>query len=79
MKARIVDIASEAKNSYGAFYHYFDSKESLFREIAEEMEVTLLSMDDLPHSGTGPVVDAYERIREANRSYLGTRTAGTPG
>jgi AcrR family transcriptional regulator len=77
LKARIVDIAAEAKTSYGAFYHYFDSKEILFREIAEEMEVTLLSMDDVPHDRTGPV-DPYERILEANRSYLSAyrRNAG---
>jgi AcrR family transcriptional regulator len=68
LKARIADIAAEANASYGVFYHYFDSKETLFREIAEEMEVTLLSMDDVPHR-TGPF-QAYERIRDANRSYL---------
>ena len=76
LKARIVDIATEANASYGVFYHYFDSKEALFREIAEEMEVTLLSMDDVPHR-TGPF-HAYERIRDANRSYLSAyrRNAG---
>jgi AcrR family transcriptional regulator len=69
LKARIGDIAIEAGVSYGAFYHYFDSKEAIFREIAEEMEVTLLSMDDVPDSGSSPF-DAYDRIRHANRSYL---------
>ncbi len=69
LKARIADIASEAGASYGAFYHYFDSKEAIFREIAEEMEVALLSMDDVPHSGPRHPT-AYERIRAANRSYL---------
>lgn len=77
LKARIVDIAAEADVSYGVFYHYFDSKETLFREIAEEMEVTLLSMDDTPHARTG-AFHPYERIREANRSYLSAyrRNAG---
>jgi AcrR family transcriptional regulator len=69
LKARIGDIALEAGVSYGAFYHYFDSKESIFREIAEEMEVTLLAMDDVPHSESSSF-DAYEGIRHANRSYL---------
>jgi AcrR family transcriptional regulator len=68
LKARIGDIAVEAGVSYGAFYHYFDSKEAIFREIAEEMEVTLLSIDDVPDSDS--CFDAYERIRHANRSYL---------
>ena len=69
LQARITDIAAEAEVSHGSFYHYFDSKESLFREIAEEVEVRLVSMDDIPpHADgeSGPV----DRIRAANRSYL---------
>ncbi len=69
LQARITDIASEAQVSHGSFYHYFESKESLFREIAEELDVRLLSMDDVPHDDerkNGPI----DRIRAANRSYL---------
>jgi AcrR family transcriptional regulator len=69
LQARITDIAAAAQVSHGSFYHYFDSKESLFREIAEEVEVRLVSMDDIAHhvdSESGPV----DRIRAANRSYL---------
>jgi AcrR family transcriptional regulator len=69
LQARITDIAAEAQVSHGSFYHYFDSKESLFREIAEEVEVRLVSMDDIPHHvdrDSGPI----DRIRAANRSYL---------
>jgi len=69
LAARISDIAAEAQVSHGSFYHYFDSKESLFKEIAEETEVRLVSMDDIPHDPkreSGPI----ERIRAANRSYL---------
>jgi len=69
LQARITDIAAEAQVSYGSFYHYFDSKESLFREIAEQVEVRLVSMDDIAHhvdGESGPV----DRIRAANRSYL---------
>jgi AcrR family transcriptional regulator len=69
LQARITDIAAEAQVSHGSFYHYFDSKESLFREIAEEVEVRLVSMDDIAHhvdADSGPV----DRIRAANRSYL---------
>jgi AcrR family transcriptional regulator len=70
LQARISDIAAEAEVSHGSFYHYFESKESLFREIAAEVEVRLVSMDD--HAGSegeradGPI----DRIRAANRSYL---------
>jgi AcrR family transcriptional regulator len=69
LNARITDIATEAGVSYGAFYHYFESKEELFREIAEQMEVRLLAMDDLPRDEAHQH-DPYERIRAANRSYL---------
>jgi AcrR family transcriptional regulator len=69
LQARISDIATEAGVSYGLFYHYFDTKEELFREIAEEVEVRLVSMDDVAHEldlDAGPI----DRIRAANRSYL---------
>jgi AcrR family transcriptional regulator len=66
LQARITDIAAEAQISHGTFYHYFDSKESLFREIAEEVEVRLVSMNDI----AGERGDAVDRIRAANRSYL---------
>ncbi|WP_216913185.1 TetR/AcrR family transcriptional regulator [Nocardia sp. NBC_01377] len=69
LQARITDIANEAEVSHGAFYHYFDSKESLFRQIAEEVEVRLVSMDDITHESDHKG-GAVERIRAANRSYL---------
>lgn len=67
LQARITDIAAEAQVSHGSFYHYFESKESLFREIAEQVEVRLVSMDDVAHDvDAGPI----ERIRAANHAYL---------
>ncbi|WP_405182686.1 TetR/AcrR family transcriptional regulator [Nocardia sp. NBC_01377] len=69
LQARITDIAAEADVSHGSFYHYFDSKESLFREIAEEVEVRLVSMDDIAQDGAVKG-GAIGRIRAANRSYL---------
>jgi AcrR family transcriptional regulator len=65
LQARISDIAAEASVSHGSFYHYFDTKEELFGEIAEDVEARLVSMDDGGH-GEGPI----DRIRAANRSYL---------
>ncbi len=35
LDARISDISERAGLSHGSFYHYFDSKEQIFREIAE--------------------------------------------
>jgi len=69
LSARVTDIATEADVSHGAFYHYFDSKESLFREIAEEVEVRLVAMDDIAEV-VGPDAGPIDRIRAANRSYL---------
>ncbi|MBL7491019.1 TetR/AcrR family transcriptional regulator [Frankia sp. AgB1.9] len=34
LDARISDIAEHAGLSHGSFYHYFDSKEQIFREVA---------------------------------------------
>ena len=69
LDARITDIAAAADVSHGAFYHYFESKEEIFREIAEQVEVRLVSMDDIAVPGDLPR-DPVERIRAANRSYL---------
>ena len=69
LQARISDIAAAAEVSHGSFYQYFETKEALFQEIAEEVEVRLVSMDDIAQdgdSGAGPI----DRIRAANRSYL---------
>jgi len=68
-QARISDIAAEADISHGAFYHYFVSKDDLFREIAEEVEVRLVSMDDIAQGRDGEA-GPIDRIRAANRSYL---------
>jgi AcrR family transcriptional regulator len=69
LDARITDIAKRAKVSYGAFYHYFDSKEQLFREVAAAQERRLSAPpdeSDPPRSGDSP----EDRIRDANRRYL---------
>src|SRR5580704_3563422 len=41
LEARISDIAERAGLSHGSFYHYFDSKEAIFREVAEAVEERL--------------------------------------
>src|SRR5438270_11126105 len=38
LEARISDIAERARLSHGSFYHYFESKEEIFREVAEAQE-----------------------------------------
>lgn len=68
LDSRISDIAKRAKVSYGAFYHYFDSKEQLFREVADAQEQRLSAPPDdtTERSGDAPI----DRIRDANRRYL---------
>jgi AcrR family transcriptional regulator len=69
LNARISDIAATANLSQGSFYHYFESKEQIFREVAEAQERRL----------TEPDADAVESraqqaprevIRDANRRYF---------
>ena len=46
LDARISDIAERAGLSHGSFYHYFDSKEEVFREVAESVEDQKRCRDD---------------------------------
>jgi len=41
LDARISDIAERAGLSHGSFYHYFDSKEQIFREVAAVIDERL--------------------------------------
>lgn len=67
LEARIADIAAQAGMSYGSFYHYFDTKEQIFRELAALVQDGLSG----PADEVGePATTEYERIRRANRRYL---------
>jgi AcrR family transcriptional regulator len=68
--ARISDIAERANLSNGSFYHYFDSKEEIFREVALAVDERLsspLASVILDHASTAP---PHERIRQAIRQHL---------
>ena len=55
--------------SYGAFYHYFDSKEQIFREVAAAQERRLSAPpDETDQSRSGSSTE--DNIRDANRRYL---------
>ena len=71
LEARISDIAEGAGLSHGSFYHYFDSKEQIFREVAEAQEELLTAppTDDPAVAGSADT-PMLERIRQANRRYL---------
>jgi AcrR family transcriptional regulator len=67
LDARISDIAERAALSHGSFYHYFESKEQIFREVAEAQEVALTAPGE--NDDEAPA-DELDRIRRANRRYL---------
>lgn len=70
LEARITDISKQAGFSHGAYYHYFDSKEELFREVAEIQEARLTAPPDDPELANAHDDSPMERIRKANRRYL---------
>jgi AcrR family transcriptional regulator len=68
LEARISDIAEAAGLSHGSFYHYFESKEQIFREVADAHEELLTAPQD-DGEDDAPATE-YERILRANRRYL---------
>jgi AcrR family transcriptional regulator len=60
--ARVADIVAEANVAQGTFYTYFDSKEAVFKEVAQAVIETM--MDNL-HTDRVLDVDPVERIRLA--------------
>jgi AcrR family transcriptional regulator len=73
LDARIAAIAARAGVSYGAFYHYFDSKESLFREVAVEVDSHVRApMDEVifdRDSGLSPQERLHVAIRRHFEAY----------
>jgi AcrR family transcriptional regulator len=71
LEARISDIAEQAGLSHGSFYHYFDSKEQIFREVAEAQEALLTAPAEASGDGADrAATNELDRIRRANRLYL---------
>ncbi len=70
LDARILDIAETAGLRHGSFYHYFESKEQIFREVAEAQEQRLTTPPDEVRRAGSREVSPRERIRRANRRYL---------
>jgi AcrR family transcriptional regulator len=73
LEARISDIAERAGLSHGSFYHYFDSKEQIFREVAELLEERLAepmySIVMSPAEGSTARDRLYTAIRRHLESY----------
>jgi AcrR family transcriptional regulator len=65
--ARISDIAKRAGTSYGVFYHYFDSKETILLELFTVVTGEMYNASQTQDTSDGGPVD---KIRAANRRYL---------
>ena len=57
--------------SHGSFYHYFDSKEQVFREVAEQQEALLTAPPSESETDDGGAeLSEFDRLLRANRRYL---------
>jgi len=70
LDARISDIAERAGLSHGSFYHYFESKEEVFREVAAEVDKRLSAPMNTVILDPTSKAHPRERIREAMRLHL---------
>ena len=71
LEARVSDIGERAGLSHGSFYHYFDSKEQIFREVADVQEALLTAPADDDERVTGGADGGeLDRLQRANRRYL---------
>jgi AcrR family transcriptional regulator len=70
LDARISDIAEHAGLSHGSFYHYFDSKEQVFREVAMAVSDLLQRpMHNTVFNSTSAASPA-EQVRAMSRHFL---------
>jgi AcrR family transcriptional regulator len=70
LDARISDIAEKAGLSHGSFYHYFESKEEVFREVVAEVDERLSApMTNIILDPSSPL-PPFDRIQEAMRIHL---------
>lgn len=63
----IDDIAARAGVTKGAVYHYFDTKEALFRRVFEQVEEELVVR---VATAAGEVEDPVESMRAGARAFL---------
>ena len=80
LDTNVSDIVARAGTAHGTFYRYFNSKEQIFREVALELQRTMLSSsrpgdEDGDDGGAPPRFESMAeemcwRITRANRRYL---------
>jgi AcrR family transcriptional regulator len=67
LNARIGDIAKAAGVAHGGFYHYFDSKEAVFRDVAMQVVGEIFDASRTP---PGEAEDPFAAIEAANRRFI---------
>src|SRR4051812_33029965 len=70
LDARISDIAERAGLSHGAFYRYFDSKEQVFREVAETLDDRLSEPMESVISARASSGNPRDRLYASIHSHL---------
>jgi AcrR family transcriptional regulator len=69
LDVRVSDITKRAGVSYGLFYHYFDSKQEIFRELAAMVDRELTdTIDVMLDRGSGAT--PYDRLRKSTRVHF---------
>jgi len=69
LDVRVADIAERAGVSHGLFYHYFDSKQDIFRELATSADQRLTDTMDAVLEGPSPA-KPHDRLRNAFRLHF---------
>jgi AcrR family transcriptional regulator len=72
LEARISDIAERANLSHGSFYHYFESKDEIFREVARQLEEKVSSHCVVDSGLVDPTTDSSlrQRLETSVRRFL---------
>jgi AcrR family transcriptional regulator len=66
LDARVADIVKEAAVAQGTFYAYFDSKEAIFRAVAQDVIDGMLT----ELHADAPVGDPVDRVRGAMQRFI---------
>lgn len=70
LEARISDIVDRAGVSHSSFYHYFESKEEVLREVAAAVDERLSAPLSVVILAPSSAATPHDRIREAIRRHL---------
>ncbi len=69
LDARVADIVQEANVAQGTFYSYFDSKDAVFREVAQEATRSMLEALHTEVHYEDPIVRTHAAMRRFVEAY----------